>query len=320
MKTVAVIDGDIVAYRAAAANEVRSIVATHKVTGQETSFPHRTAWRAQIQGLFEENEFDIVDVQTPEDISHAFHSINMTLKSLKEKCNAITREIYLSGKDNFRDSLPLPVIQYKGNRADMIRPVQLKECRKYLEDSGAIIVNGREVDDMMAQRQYEGLQVGHKNIGCTIDGDAYGTEGWVFNWTKMEKPILIKGLGEIHPHETIKNDFNGQGRKFFYAQWLLGDSVDKFKPCQIAGKKFGVVGMLTLLKDCKTDKECVQAVYDQYRKWIPDGSITYKAWDGTEHTKTVIEVMDMYAACAHMKRFEDDVFDTAKLLDKLGIA
>jgi len=319
MKTVAVIDGDILAFRCSAANEVRSIVATHKVTGQESTFPHRTAFKAQIAGAFEENEFDIVDVQTPEDVDKAFLAMNATVKSLKATCGAITREIYLSGKDNFRDDLPLPVNKYKGNRPDLIRPLQLVECRQYLQDSGGIIVNGREVDDMLAQRQYEGVKEGNKYIGCTIDGDAYGTEGWIFNWTKMDKPILIKGLGEIHPHEKIKNDFDGKGRKFFYAQWVFGDPVDKYKPCQIAGKKFGAVSLLSLLTDCKTDKECVQAVYDQYKKWIPDGKITYTAWDGTEHTKTIVEVMDMYAACAHMKRWEDDVFDTANLLDKLGI-
>jgi len=319
MKTVAVIDGDIVAYRCAAANETRSIVATHKVTGQSQSFPHRTAWRAQIQGLYEEDEFTVVDIQTPDEINKAFHGINTTIKSLKEACGAISREIYLSGKDNFRDSLPLPVIQYKGNRAEMIRPVQLKECRKYLQDSGAKIIDGREVDDMLAQRCWEGKRDGHKNIACTIDGDQHGVEGWMYNWTKMNEPKLIQGLGDIYPHESIKNDFNGYGRKFFYAQWIFGDPVDKFKPCQIAGKKFGVVGLFKILADCKTDKECVQAVYDQYKRWIPDGVITYKAWDGTEHTKTIIEVMDMYAACAHMKRWEDDVFNTEALLDKLGV-
>lgn len=313
-KTVCIVDADIVSYRCAAANEVRSIVATHKVTGQETSYPHRTAWKAQIQGLFEEAEFDIVDVQTPEDISHAFHAVNVTLKSLKETCQANTRELYLSGKDNFRDSLPLPD-KYKGNRVDMIRPVQLVEVRDYMERSGAVIVNGREVDDMLAQRQYEGLKKGDKIIGCTIDGDAYGTEGWIYNWTKMSEPELIRGFGEIH---KVKADFDGRGRKFFYAQWLFGDPVDKFKPVTLSGKKFGVVGMLAILESCKDDKEAVQAVYDQYKKWYPE-PVTYTAWDGTEHTKSCIEIMDMYAACAHMKRSEDDVFDTAKLLDKLEI-
>jgi hypothetical protein len=133
----------------------------------------------------------------------------------------------------------------------------------------------------------------------------------------MREPKLVTGLGEI---ELVKDnkDFDGYGRKFYYAQWVLGDATDCFKPCELAKKKFGVVAMYNLLKDCNTDKECVEAVYNQYKTWYPEPT-TYTAWDDTEHTKNVIEIMDMYAACAHMKRFEDDVFDTKKLLDKLEI-
>jgi len=133
----------------------------------------------------------------------------------------------------------------------------------------------------------------------------------------MKEPKLISGLGEI---ELVKDnkDFDGYGRKFYYAQWVLGDSVDAFKPCELAGKKFGVVSMYNLLKDCKTDKECVQAVYNQYKKWYPS-PVTYTAWDGKEYIKGVVEIMDLYAACAHMKRFETDVFDTKKLLTTLEI-
>ena len=46
----------------------------------------------------------------------------------------------------------------------------------------------------------------------------------------------------------------------------------------------------------------------------------YVDWTGTKQSKTVIELMDMYAACAHMKRFKDDVFNTEKLLAALNIA
>ena len=316
-KTIAIIDADIVAYRCAAANETRSIKATHKTTGQEIICPHRTALKEQIRDVFEIDEFVIEDVQTTEDISHAFHAMNTTIDALQKSCWADEVEIYISGQDNFRDSLPLPS-KYKGTRTGL-RPVQLGECREYLvKKKGTTIVHGREVDDVLAQRCYEGLKQKVKTIACTIDGDQNGVEGWMYNWTKMQEPKLIKGLGEI---ELIKDnkDFDGYGRKFFYAQWILGDSTDAFKPCEIAKKKFGVVAMYNLLKDCKTDKECVEAVYNQYKKWYSDEYIEYICWEGKQQKKTVIELMDMYAACAHMRRFEDDVFSTEKLLKTLEI-
>lgn len=316
-KAIAIIDADIVAYRCAAANETRSIKATHKITGQEIICPHRTGLKEQIKGVFELGEFVVEDVQTVEDISHAFHAMNTTIDALQKSCWADDVEIYLSGKDNFRDSLPLPS-KYKGTRSS-IKPLQLAECREYLtKKKGAVTVHGREVDDMLAQRCYEGLKQKVKTIACTIDGDQNGVEGYMYNWTKMQQPKLIKGFGEIQIVKDNK-DFDGFGRKFFYSQWLLGDSVDAFKPCEIAEKKFGVVAMYNLIGDCKTDKECVEAVYKQYKKWYPKEHTEYLCWEGKPQKKTVIEIMDMYAACAHMKRFENDVFDTAALLNKLEI-
>lgn len=318
-KTIAVLDADIIAFRCAAANETRSIKATHKTTGQEIVCPHRTALKEQIRDVFQVDEFDIEDVQTPEDISHAFHAMNTTIDALTKSCQADEVEIYISGDNNFRDLLPLPT-KYKFGRSS-IKPVQLKDCRDYLiGKKNAVVIHGEETDDKLARRCYDGLKSGGKvkTVACTIDGDQNGVAGYMYNWTKMREPKLVKGLGEI---ELIKanKDFDGYGRKFFFAQWVLGDSTDSFKPCEIAGKSFGVVAMYKLLKDCTTDKQCVEAVYNQYKKWYPDEFTEYVDWTGTAQKKTVIELMDMYAACAHMRRFDGDIFDTQKLLNNLEI-
>lgn len=316
MERVAIIDGDIVAFRCAAANERRSIKATHTVTGQVSEHAHRTGFKEHIRGLFEPAEFTIEDLQHPEELRFALHAMNTTIEALKKSCEADSVEIYLSGKDNFRDVLPLPS-KYKGKRTGL-RPVQLQDCRVHLaEKKGAIVVDGREVDDMLAQRCHEGTKQGIVTVACTIDGDQNGVEGWAYNWTKQNEPRLIKGLGEVVLVKDGK-DFDGYGRKFYYAQWVLGDSTDCFKPSEIAGKKFGVVAMHKLLANCATDRECVEAVYRQYQSWYPEPA-TYTDWTGAIQTKTCIEIMDMYAACAHMKRSENDVFDTQKLLNILEI-
>lgn len=320
-KTILAIDGDIVAYRCAAASETRSIKATHKVTGQVIEAAHRTAFKAQISGAFEPDEFEVEDIQTAEDIKNAFHGIKTTIEALCKSCDADEYEVYVSGKGNFRLDLPLPT-QYKSNRDDTIRPVHLKACKQYLVDHHeAVPVDGEEADDMLSRRSYQGtlpeyVKKSTRIIQASIDKDANSNVGWLYNWLKMTEPMEIKGLGHLKLDD--KKKLSGYSRKWFYAQWVLGDATDGFKPSEISGKKFGDVGAYNLLNDCKTDKECVEAVYKQYLTWYPK-PVTYKAWDGKEYTKDAIELMDMYAACAHMRRWKGDVFDTRKLFEALGI-
>lgn len=317
MKRIAVIDCDIIAFRCAAANESRSIKATHNTTGQVSEHPHRTGFKEHIKGLFESSEFTIEDLQHPGDIKFAFHAINTTINALKESCKADDVELFISGTDNFRDFLPLPS-KYKGDRRGKIKPVQLKECREYLiNKKGAVVVNGNETDDRLAQRCYEGVKEKAITIACTIDGDQQGVDGWMYNWIKMSEPKLVKGFGYV---ELIKDnkDFDGYGRKFFYAQWVLGDSTDCFKPSEISGKKFGVVAMYKLLDECKTDKECVEAIYKQYKTWYPS-VVEYTDWTGVIQKTDAIGLMDLYASCCHMQRFKNDYICTKTLLTKLGI-
>jgi len=317
-KRIILVDGDIVSFRAAAANETRSIKVTHKLTGQTTEHAHRTAFKEHIKNKFDIEEFDIEDVRTAEDLKYAIHAVNTTIESLKKSCNADEVEVHLSGDSNFRDRLHLPS-KYKGLRQNLDKPVQLPECRKHLLDKyEAIRAVDEEADDTLIKRAFELRKQGDIGIVCSIDKDAYGSDIWLYNWTKMTEPLRIKGLGFLELDE--KRVIRGQGRKWFYAQWCKGDSVDCFKPSEISGKKFGDVSCYNLLKDCTTDKECVEAVYNQYKVWYPVEKIEYTDWGGNKQSKTLFELMDMYAACAHMKRFEDDVFNTKALLDKLKIS
>jgi len=316
-KRILLADGDIIAFRCAAANESRSIKVTHKVTGQVTSHAHRTAFKEHIRDEFEVDEFEIEDVREAENISFAYNAINTTIEALKKSCEASEVEVFMSGKTNFRDSLPLPS-KYKGTREGLDKPVQLEQCREYLKNKyKAKIAVNKEADDDLTIRAHELRKQGDIGIVATIDKDAYGTDIWLYNWTKMDKPIRIKGLGFLELDE--KKVLRGQGRLWYYAQWVKGDTVDAFKPCEVAGKKFGDTGCYNLLKDCKTDKEAVQAVYNQYKSWYPSEPIVYKDWQGNEQSKTLIEFLDLYASCCHMLRGDDDKFDTKSLLEKLEI-
>lgn len=312
MKTVCVIDGDVLAYRAAAANEERSIKAVHNGSGEALEYKHRTAFKEAGHST---EDFTIEDVQRPDEIAFALHSMKVTIKTLCDVCETEDYEIFLSGESNFREDLPLPT-RYKSSREGLQRPVQLAECRDYLiKHHNAVRAVGCEADDMLAHRAYEGLKSNTRLIQSTIDKDANGVEGWLYNWLKMPKPILVKGLGSL---TLEKGKLSGLGRKWLFAQWVLGDITDCYKPSEIAGVKFGDAGVFKLLGNCKTDQECVQAVYNKFKEWYPD-VVEYVDWTGKEQRTDVIGIMQMYADCCFMRRFPGDFLDVPKLLDKLKI-
>jgi hypothetical protein len=344
MESILILDADSIAYKAAAANESKSITTTHPVLGVE-HWDNRTKFRERLKsGTTTEDEYTIEDVQDPRHISYGQTLIKEMIKNTCQRAKVYKYEIYISGDNNFREVIPLPERyiqadgksstggQYKSNRDDTIRPVQLKALRQWMTDElGAIPVHDREVDDISSIRAYSGYQArlvdkeAPKIIQATGDKDALGCTGWLFNQDKMTEPQLIQGLGELHREgKGIK----GTGRMFFYFQTLFGDKVDGYRPVDIAdiaqqkagGKKlqFGEVAAYNILKDLKSDKECWQAIYNTYKSWYPEPTV-YTAWNGEEHTKDAVDIMQLYVDCAHMQRFKDDRIICRQVLTKLGI-
>ncbi len=314
---IAVIDGDEISYVIAAACEKRSIKVVNKNSLGEANFKHKTAFKAFTEGLeIPEGFFTVEDVQEADELSNALHSVKVTIDNIKTACKADKVEIYLSGKDNFRDSLPLPS-KYKGNRKDTIRPLLLDDIRLYLINIyKAKTVTGREADDMICQRMYDGYKSGQMIIGVTQDKDACGSQGWLYNPNKMVKPEYIDGLGSIAINE--KNEVRGMGRKWGYLQWLIGDSTDGYKPTEVCKARYGEKSALKILEELTTDKDCIKAVYDQYLKWYP-AEVKYTAWNGDEIVTDAVGMMQLYMDCYRMRRFEDDTVDIRSVLKKMEI-
>lgn len=314
---IAVIDGDEIAYRIAAACEKRTINVINKSNGKSAKFNNRTELKNILAGLeVPEGHFDISDHQEADKIENALHSVKVSISNIKEKCKADKVELYLSGKDNFRDSIPLPT-RYKASRDDTIRPLLLKEIREYIETKySAVIVNGQEVDDVVCHRMYDGFKNKEKIVGVTTDKDARGSVGWLFNPDKMSEPEFINGLGKLYIDD--KDKVRGEGRKWLYCQTLMGDPTDDYKPTEICKVRFGEKGAFKILDPLTTDQECWQAIYDTYKKWYPDMT-TYTDWQGVERTVDVFFIMQMYFDCARMRKFENDTCDVKELLIKMGV-
>lgn len=311
--TLVVIDGDLLAFKCGAVTEKRSVIAKHKETLDEVEFDTATKFKEWAGS--EADMYDLTPIRTPEPIANTLRSVKTKLNSIIEACKADSYHIVISGEDNFRKNIPLPS-QYKNTRNDSGKPINLDEAKQYLVKHHNAEIAVGEADEVLVGYAYQGYKNGEKVIQASIDKDAYHGPGWLYNWDTMEEPELIEGFGElyINDSDTVK----GKGRLFLYFQLAFGDPVDAYKPCELAKVKFGEKGAYKLLHKCKNDKEAVEALVKQYKKWYPE-PVTYRAWDDSLHTKNWIEIMQMYADCAFMPRWDGDRLDVVKLMEKLGV-
>lgn len=321
MQRIAILDGDVLCYQAASVNEKRSVNVTHNESLEQRTFNNITefrAWLSSEEGFVEE-DFTIKPVQEAGPVENALHILKQQIEGITNRAKCDSYHVVLSGKDNFRLDLPLPT-QYKSNRKGLVHPLQLKDCQEYLiKRHDAEVSVGEEADDLIVKYAYQGHKSGDWIIACTVDKDAKHGPFRVFDWTKDDEPKLITGFGELEL--IVKDsgkDVKGYGRKWAYYQMVMGDIVDGFKPCQLAKVKFGAQGAYKLLKDTTNDTEALAAVVEQYRKWYPE-PITYYDWKNEKHTKSWLEIMQMYADCVHMRRWDNDRLDVKNVLTKLGV-
>lgn len=312
-KTLVVVDGDLLAFKCAAVTEKRSVIATHKDTLDKVEFDTATKFKEWAGDTADQYELEAV--RTPEPIANTLRSIKTKLNSIIKACEADSYHIVISGDDNFRKSIPLPS-QYKNTRNDAGKPINLAEAKEYLVKHHNAETAVGEADEVLVAYAYQGYKNGEKVIQASIDKDAYHGPGWLYNWDVMETPELIEGFGSlyINDSDTVK----GSGRVFLYYQMCFGDPIDAYKPCELAKVKFGEKSAYKILKDCTSDKQAVEVLVKQYKKWYPK-PVTYRAWDESLQTKDWMEIWQMYADCAFMPRWEGDRLDVKKLLKTLGV-
>lgn len=328
MAGLAVIDGDIVAYRCAAANEKRTVLAVHNDTAETISFDTMTAFKEWAGS--EATDYTVTPHQEAGPVEHAYKSLKSMIQTICDKADCDSYHIVTSGSNNFRLDLPLPT-RYKDSRKESTKPLQLHKCKTYLiQHHGAEVSDGVEADDVLVAYMYQGYRSKERVVQCSLDKDAKHGAGWVFDWTTMDKPELIDGFGALDliltptgkklasgEPQTTKS-VKGKGRVWLYYQMVFGDPVDCYKPCELAKAKFGEVGAYDLLKNTTNDKEALEAVVAKYKVWYPK-PVTYRDWNDKLQTKDWLDIMQMYADCAFMRRWENDRFDVKAVLEKLGV-
>lgn len=307
---IALFDFDIIAYRAAAAVEKRTVEVKHLRSGKTRIFKTRTEFKTFLKEKdypYIETDYEIKDIQTPEPIENACQIVKRQVNSIKQEVQADYVEGYVGvGDTNFRLKLDLPEI-YKGKREDMLRPLLLNETKTYaLSKFPGKLVKRVEADDYLVIRFHEYEKAGKTPVIITLDKDQKGCVGTrYYDWTQPDAQIIeIPAWGYLS-YNTEKKKVEGLGLHFYCYQMLVGDNTDNYRPNDLHKQKFGDQGALKLLADCTTVNDLFSAVETRYKEWFPE-PITYVTQTGKKVTKDYKSILELYHQCVYMKRYRRD--------------
>lgn len=258
--TVALIDGDILVYRAAFAVEKT----TYRLRGVFPEFDESIditfekakemkTWREENPEFEQEGEVEKAKVIEP--ASHALKIIDSMMTTLTSNVKPDQCVVYLSGKGNYRYDVAKQR-PYKENRPP--KPTHYQAVRDYLvERYKAAVTVGEEADDALGIHQHQdfklhnGQRMACNTIICSIDKDLLMIPGWHYNIVKEE----VTWMSE--------DDANMK----FWHQMITGDATDTIPGLKGKGPKFADA----LMEDVQYIPELVrQNVFELYEEQFGD--------------------------------------------------
>jgi len=224
------VDGDIVAYQAAASADGRVYIVQQKEGHEYGRFKYKKEAVEFVEGNLD-IALEIELVYEPEPISHALHNIKLNMEQIQALSPSGEMKVYLTGNDNYRKQIDP---EYKAHRKTQRVPEHLNECKQYLLNKySAELEEGLEADDLLGVEQMLYRKKGEKSIICTLDKDLKCIPGLHYDWRKDV-------LSDINPVEADL---------FFYEQCLMGDSTDNIPGLKGIGPKKAEAWMSDALKD-----------------------------------------------------------------------
>lgn len=199
---VLLVDGDIIAYRAAAAAEKSHyLVVTQAEEGGDlvVYFDNAKDAKAYANPL----ELDVWNRKEVQPESHAIQCLESTMEAITKRFPDSQINVYLSGERNFRDGI-WRTKKYKGNRTSE-KPKHLEAVRQALISRwSAVVSENQEADDDI------GIASGESTVVVSTDKDLDQIPGWHYNWVNEE-------LYHVSPENA---------EQFFWEQVISGDMVD----------------------------------------------------------------------------------------------
>lgn len=177
-----------------------------------------------------------------EPIENVLHSVKVVLAGMSEQFNSGMRELYLTGKGNFREAIA-KTLPYKGNRKDTPKPQYYEEIREYMmKHHGAKLINFEEADDAMGYRQ---MEMRGNSVIVSIDKDMKMIPGWHYNFVKQSLVYVNKA----------------QANSWFFRQLLTGDMTDNILGIKGMGPKTADKLLEPVLGDVVGMSEVAQREY-----------------------------------------------------------
>jgi DNA polymerase-1 len=224
----ALIDGDLILYRACHAVETRMYIAYNE-EGEPVACSSRKKALDDYSDVTIKYDTMIDEDGAKDGAIIIAETIDSILRATK--CDEYT--VYLTGKGNYRkDIYP----EYKSHRPE--KPKLHKVLTDYMLSMGAVMVEGQEADDALGIAQDE------NSILCSYDKDLMMIPGRHYDFRKK----IFKDVSEE------------EGLRFFYIQLLTGDRTDNIPGLKGIGPKKAE----KILDECKTEKEMYSAVQDAY--------------------------------------------------------
>lgn len=364
MTRTLVVDADIVTYQSSAAGEQRSIRVIHKKTGREKVFKSRTefygrdkarsgGWlgerNADTEFKYEVDDFDIIDVQTPEPISFVISNMKRTIDNAMQASGCDKVRLLMGAGETFRDKIAVPAkdldnplaSKYKGNRIGGMRPVHLKAAREYLLSykNAELIDYGIECDDAISIIAAEGHQY-YLESGNTLDNPYVihyyekdflaNSKGWVY---EPHNEPRVRYLGKDDDFGFVylnkSKDVKGEGLIFKYYQLNGEDAADNYKARDFPTtnkKKYGKQSIYQDLIQCKTEKDLLELTIKNFKEFVPEPH-TYTSCFGTTETDDWKSWLEKHARFVAMLTREpvngmphpEDFWDILGLCDKYGV-
>lgn len=228
---VLIIDGDIVAYRAAAATDGRCYSIKYVNDDGDTVTVYEK-YKKDADKMYDslvnsgENISQEVTLEFhPEPEEYALHLVDKLIQSLETSMGPWVTgigpvEVFLSEGKNFRNDI---LASYKANRDDLRRPTHLSACKQHmLNKYKALVKPGElEADDLMAMRATECMNNKVPYIIVTVDKDLLQVPGHHWNLAKDEMNVTDEVEGTL----------------LLYKQMLTGDAVDGIPGLKGVGPK-----------------------------------------------------------------------------------
>ena len=210
-KRVALIDADIIMYRAAMTAEY-----TVYMDPVNAGF----AWRLK-KLVPEECRDRLISLTVVEDVVKAVEAFRGMLSAAIAATNATHVILFLSPDATFRHRAA-KTLPYKGNRAERAQPMYKTFIRKMMmENYGAIVCDDIEADDALGIMQTHFKETGVSSVICSDDKDLKMIPGDHYNIRTHEQELI-----------SIK-----EGNRKFALQLLTGDSTDNIQGLTRVGPK-----------------------------------------------------------------------------------